>query len=256
MPPLQRTTKFHQSLSWWVLGLLPLSGIAYLRVIASQSWQLKAYIFHELSILFAVGLAALFMTIAYRNFKKTEDTYYQSVILGLLSFIIVFLPHGLLTNFSDQNQILFLAFGPLSRAIVSIYLFFGLLQQPHAKRRNKAQKRSIQWTHHLVFFVICDVLLFISAGFLNWLTVTHLRIFEAIALSFFGMSLLVLLRKSHRPFSQHLKLMFFLFIQVSIAFLLAYPWNYLWWFAHGISLAGFLILGYTTILYSKDIQTV
>ncbi|HEX8090667.1 MAG TPA: hypothetical protein VF762_17540, partial [Blastocatellia bacterium] len=102
------------------------------------------------------------------------------------------------------------------------------------------------WQHVLFLFGLL-VFLFILASTVK-LSVIHIKSIEAISLALSCAAILRMIFLPIRSLLMRFHLVAqLLFAQASIAFLLSLPWNSLWWFAHAISAAGFITLGYAIV---------
>jgi two-component system cell cycle response regulator len=244
---LGRSAKAYKYLVLLMAASLPLGAIIYLLMFGDP--QLKAHFmgFHEIAITFATLTSAFVAWIAYQNYKNSGEHYLRFVSLAFLAFVLIYAPHGILTPMADHHTTLFLVFGPVSRLMMAIYLFVGLLRFKRPPDAVAVRKESRRWWPHVLFFIACGVLVSIVGSTIEF-QIIHVRIIEAVSCVVFVASLLLMLYQGIRRLLMWYHMFaLLLFIQASAAFLLGRPWNHMWWLAHGISAAGFFVLGYAVV---------
>lgn len=233
------------------LTLFPLTGILYL-VYFQTPERFPLLGFHKVAILFAELLSAFIAYVAYRSFKNSRSDFLRYITLGYLGFTLIYSFHGLLTDHAPQNLAQFIIFGPLSRLVMSAYLFLGLSHLKVLQEEVIALRKNLFWPHILFFIGV--------AGFgcvYTWhpgaVPLIHIKYIEAMALTFSLASIIKVFVSPARSYIMKFHLVAqMLFIQASTAFILSSPWTSLWWFAHLISGTGFLLLGYAIVVtYEK-----
>lgn len=240
-----------KSLTICWLTLFPATGIFYL-VNYETPDKFPLLFFHKTAILFAELLSAFIAYVAYRSFQNSRSDFLRYVTLGYIGFTVIYSFHGLLTDHSPENLAQFIIFGPLSRLVMSAYLFLSLSHLKVLQEEVIALRKNLFWPHILLFIGIA------AFGFAythqpGTVPLLHIKFIEALALAF---SLATIIKVFTSP--AHSYIMKFhlaaqvLFVQASTAFLLSTPWTSLWWFAHLISGTGFLLLGYSIVItYEK-----
>lgn len=226
---------------------LPLAGISYLQLFGNPQLKANSIHFHEIAISFALLASAFITWVAYQNYKTSGEQFLRFVTLAFLSFVMLYAPHGILSQASTHHLTLFLIFGPISRLTMGAYLFFGIMRFKREPDDLAVRtKKSLWWPHILLFTV--GVLTIYAVGTYYHFAVIQIKTIEALSLVVFVASILLMLFRGIRKLLMWYHLFAqLLFIQASIAFLLSTPWNHMWWLAHAISGAGFFLLGYAVM---------
>lgn len=224
--------------------VLPLALIAYLREFGGATGVFRDFLAHEILIACAMVVAVFVTWIAWQAWRLTPSAHLRVLALGLLAFTLVYLPHGLLTRMMPHNAILFLGFGPESRLLLALYVLWAatLLWRNVSVPARRADARGL--APHLALFggVILLHVLLATNGLLR---VEHLRAMEWTALGALAVAfVLTLPRVARSPLGAYGLVAVALLAQASVAFLLAKPWNHLWWLAHVTFGAGFIVLGF------------
>ena len=219
--------------------LIPAAAITYLYLFADPAKDFHSAAVHEIAISFATLTMAFLGYLSLQVHGQTDTPFFRFVTLGILGFAAVYLPHGVLTRAAHHNAILFLVFGPFSRLTFSGYLLIALLHSGWPRRKNSAPR----WWPHIILIGFINVALIFLATYSFGLAPVHLRITESVTLGVFGVCVL-LTAFIRTPLSRCYPAALLLFAQASIGFLLAKPWNHVWWLAHLIFAAGAFVLGY------------
>ncbi|HEY0006071.1 MAG TPA: hypothetical protein VGB17_14930 [Pyrinomonadaceae bacterium] len=244
---LGSSAKVYKYLVLLLAAALPTGAIFYLLMFGNPQLKAHALGFHEIAISFATLTSAFIAWIAYQNYKTSGEHYLRFVSLAFLSFVLIYAPHGILTPMADHHLTLFLVFGPVSRLMMAIYLFVGLLRFKHAPDDVSVRRERRRWLPHVLLFIACGVLVSLIGSLVGF-EIIHVRTIEALSLVVFIASLLVMLYQGIRRLLMWYHMFaLLLFIQASAAFLLGKPWNHMWWLAHGVSATGFFILGYAVV---------
>lgn len=233
------------------LTFFPFTGILYLLYIDSPE-KFPMLAFHKAAILFAELLSAFIAYAAYLSFKNSRSDFLRYVSLAYIGFVTIYAFHGILTDHSTHNLAQFIIFGPISRLIMSGYLFFGLSRLQVLPEEAVTTPKNLFWPHFLLFFGIVAIAA-IYTHTSGSVPLIHIKYIElaAILISLCSIGKIVLLPARSYIMKFHLAAQF-LFVQASTAFLLTTPWTSLWWFAHLISGTGFLLLGYAIVVsYEK-----
>lgn len=233
------------------LTFFPFTGILYLLYIDSPE-KFPMLAFHKAAILFAELLSAFIAYAAYLSFKNSRSDFLRYVSLAYIGFVTIYAFHGILTDHSTHNLAQFIIFGPISRLIMSGYLFFGLSRLQVLPEEAVTTPKNLFWPHFLLFFGIVAFAAFYThtSGSIPLIHIKYIEL-AAILISLCSIGKIVLLPARSYIMKFHLAAQF-LFVQASTAFLLTTPWTSLWWFAHLISGTGFLLLGYAIVVsYEK-----
>lgn len=229
------------------LTFFPLTGIMYLFYIDSPE-KFPMFAFHKAAILFAELLSAFIAYAAYLSFKNSRSDFLRYVSLGYIGFVTIYGFHGILTDQSSHNLAQFIIFGPISRLIMSGYLFLGLSHLRVLQQEVSTPRQNLFWPHFLLFLVIAGCAFFYTHTS-GSVPLIHIKYIELAALLISLCSIIKIFISPARSYIMKFHLAAqFLFVQASTAFLLTTPWTSLWWFAHLISGTGFLLLGYAIIV--------
>jgi len=206
-----------------------------------------APVFHVVVIMLAIGLSAFATYVAYRAYQVSGKPFQKWLLLGMVSFTVIYSPHGFLTTIALDlgNPWLFLLFGPASRLFLAVCFLLASLsysQEPAPPVRSHAALVVGQWMVLCLAACACVAVVALSP-------IAHERNLRW-AMEFGSMGLLALsiaalwFRGGRGGFSQTFMVVQLLFIQSSLAFLFAPMWSHSWWFAHIIYAGGFLLLTY------------
>ncbi|MFP5264508.1 MAG: hypothetical protein ACLGJB_21690 [Blastocatellia bacterium] len=227
--------------------LLPLLGVGVFSLVSDPAEKFHYHAFHEIAISVAIILSIFVSYVAYRSYEKNLNPFFYFIALAYLGFAIVYAPHGAFTRIADHSLPLFLIFGPASRLTMSAYLLIGLLKFNPVLNIVDKENSHRRLRQHVLYLVGVLVFLFILASTVK-LSVIHIKSIEAASLALSCAAVVRMMFLPVRSLLMRFHLVAqLLFAQASIAFLLSLPWNSLWWFAHAISAAGFITLGYAIV---------
>jgi two-component system, cell cycle response regulator len=224
-------------------AILPACSVVYIYFCQDPTLKFEDHSFHEIAIAVAI-LEGLFVTYAsWRCYQSSREPLLRWLTLSFLSFVLIYAPHGAFTGLAHHNIWLFLLYGPASRFAMALLLFIGLLSYRQPPNHEKASLRS--WALWIAVFLLVDIAV-------AWVANSAFADHPAVRLSMEGGALFlsavnVSVMLSRRIFSP---LMVIFGISVtwyalsSFAFILAVPWNHMWWLAHAIFAAGFFLLSY------------
>src|SRR4028119_897088 len=82
---------------------LPLAGISYLQLFGNPQLKANAIHFHEIAISFALLASAFITWVAYQNYKTSGEQFLRFVTLAFLSFMMLYAPHGILSQASTHH---------------------------------------------------------------------------------------------------------------------------------------------------------
>jgi hypothetical protein len=225
----------------------PLGGIAYLQAFGDPQLKATAIHFHEVAITFALLISAFVTWVAYQNYKKSGEPFLRFVTLAFLSFVLLYAPHGVMSRASAHCLTLFLIFGPISRLVMALYLFVGLLRFKREADDVAVRTKGSRWWPHILLFVVGGLVVY-GVGSYRDFAIPEVKAIEAASLVVLIASVaLMLVRGIRKLLMWYHMFALLLFIQASAAFLLGRPWNHMWWLAHAVSAAGFFVLGYAVM---------
>ncbi len=230
------------------VAMLPMVPILYLQLFQSPESLHHSVLFLEIAIGLAILISGGVTAATAACYQASGEPLQRWLALGLLSFTLIYAPHGILTRFAVDNPALFLLYGPASRVALSALLLVGLMQKnpgPDAPDRRLSPRLVLGWIAGLL---VIDSLI-AGAALAPGISAAKLRLIlesSALLLNLCAIGrLLAQERLSPLLWFFVLGLCYFAFSSVS--FFLAAPWNHQWWLAHGIFAAGFLLISYGVV---------
>ncbi|AOO84564.1 diguanylate cyclase [Bosea vaviloviae] len=249
-PPtaLRLVTQAYASLLLIAFALMPAQFIAYLYFYQAPTLKFEDHLFHEIAIAVAT-LEGLFVTyVTWRCYLFSGEPLLRWMTLGFLGFVLIYAPHGAFTGMAHQNMWLFLLYGPASRLAMSILLFVGLLS--YNRPPDDVEKRSSAraWLIWIGLFLVVDLAVALVA-YSAYAGHPAVRMaMEGGALVLCALNVAVMLsRQIHSPLMVIFGISVTWFALSSLAFMVAGPWNHLWWLAHAIFAGGFFLLSFGVI---------
>ncbi|MEY4591156.1 MAG: hypothetical protein RIR18_51 [Pseudomonadota bacterium] len=229
-------------------GLLPLAPVLYLYFFQDPELRLVNHSLHEVAIFVALLEGLLISYISWSCYVRSGEVLVKWMTLGFIGFTVVYSLHGLFTPLADHNLWLFLLYGPASRLLLSFCLLMALLKSGGEVVPLEDRENPRYW---MVWFAIClginiFVALLAYSDFVNQPWVRLGQELGSIALCLTTLTLIVW-RRFRSPLMLNYSVALVWFSISAIAFMLAQPWNHLWWLAHGIFAGGFSILGYGSL---------
>lgn len=219
----------------------------YIQRVGGSERFFPAPVFHVVVINLAIAFSAFATYVAYRAYRTSGKPFLKWLLLGMISFTVIYFPHGFLTTVALDagNPWVFLLFGPSSRLVLAACFLAASLSYGRPSQfadQKTAPRTVIGWA--LVCIVIC-----LAVFALAWSPIAHERAvrwsMEICAMALLASSVGVLwFRGGRNSFSQTFMVVQIVFIQSSFAFLSAPMWSHSWWFAHVIYASGFLLLTY------------
>ncbi len=226
------------------LALMSPSALTwYLYQYHGAELRMHAPNFHVFIILVAIGFSAVVSFMTWRSYQRSGKRFEKWLLLGLLSFTIIYAPHGFLTNVAADNIWLFILYGPASRMVMGACFLIAVLQYGRPAVPTAKQPRLLPaWVAACVAFSVLIAVVALSpiAGerYVRWSME-----FTAIGLFIGAIGALVI-----RGMHSHMMITFgcalALFCQSSFAFLHAPAWTHSWWYAHLIFAGGFSLLSF------------
>ena len=238
-------TKVYSQLLLLGCALIPAYLIAYLAFFQDPGLKFENHAFHELAIA-AATLEGLFVTyVTWRCYVSSGEPLLRWMTLGFLGFVLVYSLHGAFTGMAHHNIWLFLLYGPASRLVMSVLLFVGLLsyhQPPDAVERRTKSRPWLMW---IAAFVAIDLVVGCVAYSPIASSLAVRLSMEGGALIFSTLNVAVMmLRRIRSPLMVIYGIAVTSFALSSLAFILARPWDHMWWLAHAIFAGGFFLLSY------------
>ncbi|PWC52445.1 response regulator [Azospirillum sp. TSO22-1] len=231
-----------------LFALLPTAVIAYLDLYQDPALLFASHGFHEVAIGLSIVLSGFVAFVTWRCYESSGEPFLRWLTLAFLGFAIVYAPHGILTRTAHANMFLFLLYGPASRVVMSAFLFVGLLVYGRPPHPPENRNRAAAWWPWIAGLLALDVA--VAAVALSPIA-SHPMVrltmeYGALGLGVLGV-LVLLARRIRSPLMQVYALALCCFVQSSAAFVIARPWNHLWWIAHAIFAGGFFLLSYGVV---------
>ncbi len=243
---IESLAKIYERTLLVAFSLTPMLAIGYLMAFATNPpLRFEHHGFHEIVIGVATLVGSFVAFVAWRSYLHSGEIFLRWLTVGILAFTLIYAPHGLLTRTSHHNIWLFLLYGPVSRLALLGCLAYGLAQYGKPAEDPAAITKSGFWWRVLWACVVVNVAVAVLA-------------FSPIASSLWvrmpmevGAAILCLLaigfvvwRRTSSPLMLYYAVALAFFAQTAIAFILAKPWNHLWWLAHVIFAGGFFVLSW------------
>lgn len=221
----------------------PSAFTVYLHYVGGTQLLARAPNFHVFIILAAIGFSAVVSFMTLRSYQRSGKSFEKWLLLGLLSFTIIYAPHGFLTNIAADNIWLFILYGPASRMVMGACFFVAVLQYGRPGTATPRTSRVVTaWTAACVVFslLIAAIALSPIAGerYVRWSME-----FAAIGL-FIATIVTMVIRNMRSQMMITFGCALALFCQSSFAFLQAPAWSHVWWYAHLVFAAGFSLLSF------------
>ncbi len=225
--------------------LLPMLPVAYLYLFQDPALGFENHAFHEVAISLALVEGGFISYVSWRCYVYSGEVFVKWLTVGFIGFTAVYSLHGILTPVAAHNIWLFLLYGPASRLLMSACLFIALLKSGNPPDAPATRKNPRFWASWFALFLLINggvaLVAHSSQASAPWVRLT--QEFAAIALCLTSI-FIIASRPSRSPLMLCYGYALAWFAVSSLAFVLAAPWNHLWWLAHGIFAVGFSILGY------------
>lgn len=228
------------------LTLLPAIVIWYLDYFSFiPALKFENHGFHEIVIAIATLVGGFISYVSWRSYLASGEIFLRWLTTGFLAFTLIYAPHGLLTGMAHHNIWLFILYGPVSRLAMLGCLIYGLMQYGKpAESPADVEKRGF-WRRVLIVCVLVDlavaVLAYSPIAGYYWMR-TSMEL-GAMVLALIGIGI-VIRRNISSPLMKFYIVSLAIFGQADIAFMLAKPWEHMWWLAHVIFSVGFFILSW------------
>lgn len=240
--------KVYASLLLAGFAFIPAYLIGYLFFFQDPTLIFENHAFHIIAIT-AATLEGLFVTyVTWRCYQSSGEPLLRWMTLGFVGFVLIYALHGAFTGLAHHNIWLFLLYGPASRLVMAILLSVGILSYHRPPDAADQRMKSRPWLTWIGLFLLVDLAVaYIANSSIAGNLAVRLSL-EGGALVFSTLNVAMLLL--HRIRSQ-LMMIFVIsvtaFALSSLAFILARPWNHMWWLAHAIFAAGFFLLSYGVV---------
>ncbi|BAE52406.1 GGDEF domain-containing protein [Paramagnetospirillum magneticum] len=246
---LERIARLFQAAQLLAISLAPSFAIWYLTTFSSSPLpRFESHLFHEFAITIATLIGGFVSYVSWRSYRESGEVFLRWLTVGFLAFTLIYAPHGLLTRTAHHNIWLFLLFGPVSRLVMLSCMAYGLAQYGKAAEDVKAVSASGFWRKVLI---VCGVAVAAVAILANsplapspWV---RMPMETAAALLCLGGLAVMVRRRITSPLMKYYGVALLLFAQAALGFMLAKPWDHLWWLAHAIFAVGFSVVGWGVI---------
>ena len=207
---------------------------------------------HQFHILATAGSVILSLYIAYvtyLGYRNTHDTLLRNLTLSFIGFAICYAPHSAFTILADHNMKLFLIYGPVSRVAMTGFMLLGIWNYRFKQEVTEVPVPRSYWLKMIGLLMVGDALVFFIVQYelLPTALVQYTLEGGSLLMAILGVAI-IYKRGWHRS---HIMKVFSLALiytaQGSATFILASPWNHLWWYAHIITALGFLLLSYIVV---------
>ena len=247
-PPriLERMARFYEAVLVTGAALIPGLAIWYLLAFSATPLpRFESHGLHEFAIALATVTGLFVSYVSWRSYQASGEVFLRWLTAAFLLFTLVYAPHGLLTRTAHHNIWLFLLFGPASRLAMLCCLAYGLAQ--YGKPAEHPAPARFWWR-----------IVMLAAGVMGAVVALALSPFASSPWVRLPMEMTALLlcltglgmmwwRRISSPLMLFYAVALVIFAQADIAFMLAKPWDHLWWLAHAIFAAGFFILSWGVV---------
>ena len=232
-----------------VLGLMPTAAIWYM--LSNTGYPIPLFedmVFHEVAIAFATAIGALVTYVSWCSYRACGEIFLRWLTAGFFSFTVIYAFHGLLTHTAHHNIFLFLLYGPVSRFFMMACLVLGLMQYGKPSEDVMEVSRTGFWRRTIAAIVMAiigvAVLAYSPIAGSPWLRISIEG--SGAVLCLIGL-LVMAWRRIASPLMKYYAFALVLFAQACVAFILAGPWDHLWWFAHLIFASGFSVISWGVV---------
>lgn len=242
--------------SFLLLAFLPVLGMAFIRVMPEGGALLVQKPAYGMMLAAAVLLSGCLGVAAGRSYLMELDVSLRYFALAFAGFAFMAAFQALLTPAAERETALFLGIGSLSRLILCIYSYLGLRSQL-AKRSPEFRKKPLSWWHKHFAAWACAILLtgaIAEAGLLHSYVITVIELLAL--LTALAASAHLLMVRSYSSLGRNHLFAQLILAQASLIVILAAPWSALWWFAHGVTTAAFLVLGYALMRSYEETRSI
>ncbi|NYS62035.1 GGDEF domain-containing protein [Vreelandella salicampi] len=245
---VRRLTGGYLCLLGILIALLPLMAISYLALFQDPKRRFEAPGLYEASSLLAIALGAFITYVTWRCYLASGEVFLRWLVLAFMSFTLIYLPHALLSQISDDMMDVFIAYGPASRLAMGVCFLVALERLGVPPDSPETRRRPATWG--VALGIILTINLGLAALILNPLVRAEnmIQAMEALAFVLLVVSIIVIiLRRIRLSLMIVYMLSMAVFAQASVAFMISDLWSHLWWLAHAIFLAGFFLLSYGVV---------
>ena len=243
---LESITRLYERMLMAGAALTPAVAIWYLASFSAiPALRFEDYAFHEWAIAMATVVGGFISYVSWRSYRESGEIFLRWLTVGFLAFTLIYALHGLLTRTAHHNIWLFLLYGPVSRFVMLGCLVFGLAQYGRARESPAEVSRRGFWWRWLAVCLVMNIAVGVLAyspfAGSPWVRLSLES--GAVILCLLGVVMMAW-RRIQSPLMVFYAIALVLFAQAAIAFMLAKPWNHMWWLAHAIFAGGFFVLSW------------
>lgn len=245
---IRRLTNLYVHLLGVLIALVPMMAIGYLKFFQDAELRFEAHGLYELTSLLAIALGAFITFVTWRCYLATGEVFLRWFTLAYLSFTLIYLPNALLSQYFNNMTGLFIAYGPASRLAMAACFLVALVRLGVSADPPECRRRPTTWI--IALCIILAINLGLAGTILTPLiqAQTLIGLMEGLALVLLLAGIVVITQRGLRLSLMITYLLSIaVFAQASIAFMLSDVWSHLWWLAHIIFIAGFLLLSYGVV---------
>ena len=244
-------TRLYQFLLIVGFALTPSMLIAYLAAYQEPGRVFSDPLFLELSVLTAIIEGAFVCYLTYRCYLTSGEPVLRWLTLAFLGFSLIYVMQGAFSGVAQHHLWLYRLYGPAGRLVLAVLLFLGMLayRRPAPADPLAARTSPRFWLSWVALFLAIDVAVALIATWELEFS-PYLRVpIEAGAALFSVASLAIMaIRRIRSPLMTIYAVSIAAFGQASVAYLLAEPWNHMWWLAQATSAGGIFLLSYGVVL--------
>ena len=228
-----------------LVALIPMALVWYIDLFQNPELRFVDHRIHEYAIGIAILQSGFISYVTWRCYLSSGEPLLRWLTLSFLGFTLIYMPHGFFTPLCGENMGLFLLYGPASRLVMAGFLLAGLVE--YGKPAHELQQRGKRsfWLLWISVFLMIDALVWLIA-IMQGEALQSVRLvleLSALLLLLCGMGL-IRIRKLKTSIMAVYAISLAYLAESSLAFVIASPWNHMWWLAHFISAGGFALLSY------------
>lgn len=225
----------------------PAGGAYYLIVSGAGGQMFMQHLVHEVAIAVSLICSGFISFVAVRCYKVSGEVFVGWLALALIGETVIYAPHGVFTRLSHDHMVLFLIYGPASRLVMASLLLIGLVQYDSPAHKPDQIDRKRLWPWLLIFCAINLALAWGSLWHADRMPVLRLWLEYGALVATGTAMMMVLLRPKRSPLMRVYAFSLAGFMTSSVTFIMTTPWTHLWWYAHAVFAAAFLLLSYGVI---------
>ena len=246
---LESLARVYQAIQLVAVALSPSFAIWYLASFSALPPPLfEDHLFHEMAIALATLIGGFVSYVSWRSYQASGEVFLRWLTVGLLAFTLIYAPHGLLTRTAHHNIWLFLLYGPVSRLVMLGCMVYGLVHYGKTAENPATLAARGFWRNVILacaaIVVAVGVLAYSPIASSPWLRIPMESGAAVLCLGAVGM---MIHRQIRSPLMVYYAMALMFFAQAALAFILAKPWNHMWWLAHAIFASGFSIVGWGVV---------